>query len=96
MHAKIKSAFITILIYSSMVLCSSVFADNKPDINTDSRIVYAHGSHQHSNLFSIKPDGSGMTQLTDHKSKNWEPEWSPDGKSIAFTRTVTAITKYSL
>jgi Tol biopolymer transport system component len=38
-------------------------------------------------IYSIKPDGSQETRLTDDKRfNNGEPVWSPDGKSIAFVR----------
>jgi TolB protein len=48
------------------------------------RIVYAHGKKAHSNLFSIKPDGSDRRQLTDSRAQDWEPVWSPDGAFITF------------
>ena len=38
-------------------------------------------------IYSIKPDGSQETRLTDDKRfNNGEPVWSPDGKNIAFVR----------
>ena len=38
-------------------------------------------------IYSIKPDGSQETRLTDDKRfNNGEPVWSPDSKSIAFVR----------
>jgi TolB protein len=35
-------------------------------------------------IFTIKPDGSGVTQLTD-AGNNEDPSFSPDGRYIAFT-----------
>jgi len=44
------------------------------------------------NLYTIKPDGTGLTQLTSHLSKDgdgvegaFHPSWSPDGTSIVFS-----------
>jgi dipeptidyl aminopeptidase/acylaminoacyl peptidase len=43
-------------------------------------------------IFTVAPDGSGLTQLTvqgdpdDSVGPSFEPEWSPDGTRIAFSR----------
>ncbi len=37
-------------------------------------------------LFTVKADGSGLTQLTTGREFEQHPTWSPDGKSILFTR----------
>jgi Tol biopolymer transport system component len=36
-------------------------------------------------LFIIRPDGTGMRQLTDDPHKDRQLRWSPDGKRIAFS-----------
>lgn len=38
-------------------------------------------------LFLMRADGTGRTQLTDSKGANDVPAWSPDGRRIAFTST---------
>lgn len=35
-------------------------------------------------LWRIKPDGTGLEQLTDSRFRNMEPAWSPDSGQIAF------------
>src|SRR5215831_9194457 len=35
-------------------------------------------------IFTINPDGSGLTMLTDALSDNENPAWSPDGNKIVF------------
>lgn len=37
-------------------------------------------------LFTIKPDGTELTQLTNTREFEQHPSWSPDGQKILFTR----------
>jgi Tol biopolymer transport system component len=49
------------------------------------RIVFARWSGPRSqSLYSVKPDGSGLTELTDLGGQTGNPVWSPDGRKIAF------------
>jgi Tol biopolymer transport system component len=45
---------------------------------------FATGDYE---IYTMKPDGSGMTQLTDTSGVNTTPTWSADGKKIAFLST---------
>ena len=36
-------------------------------------------------IYVMNDDGSGVIQLTDNDSEDWDPAWSPDGSRIAFT-----------
>jgi TolB protein len=38
------------------------------------------------NIYSMRPDGSGLTQLTQNPLGGGSPDYSPDGKKILFTR----------
>jgi len=38
-------------------------------------------------IFTINPDGTGLTQLTHNSTYEHEPAWSPAGTKIAFTRS---------
>jgi Tol biopolymer transport system component len=35
-------------------------------------------------IFTMKQDGTGLTQLTENAAFDFDPEWSPDGRQIAF------------
>ncbi|MBI3648880.1 MAG: PD40 domain-containing protein [Actinobacteria bacterium] len=51
-----------------------------------SRITFVLSSGHGGDLWTIHPDGTGLTQLT--QSPKWDelPTWSPDGSRIAFLR----------
>jgi Tol biopolymer transport system component len=50
-----------------------------------SQIVYeAAGTNGKSDLYVIKADGSGQKRLTQHRARDENPDWSPDGTQIAF------------
>ena len=36
-------------------------------------------------IYTIKPDGTGLKQLTDDGQKDMNPHWSPNGRAIVFT-----------
>ena len=48
-------------------------------------IVYsADQGPENSQLFVVRPDGSGRRQITNNQLQNWNPQWSPDGTRILF------------
>jgi Tol biopolymer transport system component/alpha-tubulin suppressor-like RCC1 family protein len=47
-------------------------------------ILFGSDRNGNDDLFLIHPDGSGLTQLTDHLQNDFDPVWSPDGTRIAF------------
>lgn len=51
------------------------------------RFAFAASRTGNSEIYSMKPDGSGLIQLTDDPAADGLPAWSPDGTSIVFTRT---------
>lgn len=69
-----------------------------PDWSVDDVIVfhtYDLGAWQDTthaaNLFTVSPDGSALTRLTDHgegEARATQPRWTPDGTGIVFTEVV--------
>ena len=51
---------------------------------TGEQLVFVRGE---TDIYTIKPDGSGLTQLTENKGVNRRPFFSPDGKKIVFAST---------
>jgi dipeptidyl aminopeptidase/acylaminoacyl peptidase len=50
------------------------------------RIVFVTDRTGESLLFTMNPDGTDQTQLTDSPGGDIEPAWSPDGTTVAFVR----------
>ena len=62
-------------------------ADIQPRLNRGgTHIVFASNRTGNYELFKMKRDGSGLTQLTYTAADEFNPIWSPDGLEIAFQR----------
>ncbi len=66
------------------------------EYSPDGKYIYFNGSQSgNMQLCRIKPDGSGLEQLTFDEYRNWFPHVSPDGKWIAFISFPPDIEKNS-
>jgi dipeptidyl aminopeptidase/acylaminoacyl peptidase len=49
------------------------------------KIAYeAKGENSKPDIYVMNADGSARVQLTHHRARDENPDWSPDGKQIAF------------
>jgi TolB protein len=49
------------------------------------RIAYQSVQDGNPEIYSVNPDGTGSTRLTNHGAADETPAWSPDGTKIAFS-----------
>jgi Tol biopolymer transport system component len=54
------------------------------DAQEASKIAFVSDRDGNQEIYVINPDGSGLTNLTQHPEKDFAPSWSPDGSRIAF------------
>jgi Tol biopolymer transport system component len=52
----------------------------------DGKIAFATDRDGNFEIYTINPDGSGLTRLTNTSSAEATPAWSPDGLKIAYAR----------
>ncbi len=76
---------------STQVLSDKEMGFSTPKFSPDGKYILCVGSSVETqqrignlDIFVIKPDGTGRTQLTFHPGHDCSPVWSPDGKSIYF------------
>jgi Tol biopolymer transport system component len=59
-----------------------------------SKIIYMNDNEGYFNLFTVKPDGTDIVQVTDFGQDD-RPNWSADGKKITFRRQTVFSTMFS-
>lgn len=64
---------------------------SSPQISPDGKLIVCVGSNEKTsstpenlNIYTIKPDGTSLTQLTFHPGHDVSPVWAPDGNTIYF------------
>jgi TolB protein len=70
-------------------LTDDEFPDDGAEFSPDGRWIYfnserARTAPGHAQLFRMRPDGTGIEQLTHDERVNWFPHVSPDGSRLAY------------
>jgi len=72
---------------SLLRLTDNTWSDEYPRWSPDgTRIAFTSNSTGNYDIFTMSPDGSGLTQITNSAADEVEPAWLPDGASLAFTK----------
>ena len=60
------------------------------DVSPDGKwLVLVNIPDRRQDLFLMRPDGSGLTRLTDDEARDWSPRFTPDGTGLVFYSNVT-------
>ena len=69
---------------TSLVLKTEM-PDTSPMWSPDGQLIaFQNRSESNTEIWLIKPDGTGLKNLTNNPAKDITPAWSPDGKQIVF------------
>ena len=77
---------IAVLVVSASVQLTGAEGSSGTAATTAGRIVFASAAPGNFDIFSVEPDNSGLLNLTNSPDQEWDPELSPDGMRIAFSR----------
>ena len=70
---------------------ASFASQERPAWSGDGRsLLYSQALDGDRDLYTVEPDGSGLRQLTKNDVDDYDPSFSPDGRSIAFVRVLRA------
>jgi tricorn protease-like protein len=55
------------------------------------KIVFQSNRDGNTEIYTMNADGTGRTRLANYPGRDQDPEWSPDGRTIAFERDAAPI-----
>jgi TolB protein len=82
-----KNKIPVILLVLLLLACiPMIMADSDSQNNNSNtgKIAFASKRSGNSEIYTIQADGSGLTRLTNNKSEDFMPQWSPDGTKIFY------------
>ena len=83
--AKPVEVYVVVTVTPTAAPDSSMVDATTVSNNSNSLIAYTSRHAGGFELYTVKPDGTDVTQLTKDSGSNHSPSWSPDGRKIAFS-----------
>lgn len=80
----VRSGMVVLALLSVAALPTGTAGAVTPGANGKIVCEGGRGDPRNPEVFSINPDGTGETVLTDHPARDGDPSFSPDGTKIAF------------
>ena len=68
---------------SELSACTPI-SGSPPALTGNGKLAFHSGTSNDEEIWTVDPDGTGLTQLTDSAGRNLRPRWSPDGSRITF------------
>ena len=80
-----KAVFVwRLLLLLTVVLGTGCGRNDKADLQTSTRILFASTCSGNYDIYTMRPDGSEVVQITNLETDDREPDWSPDNSQIVF------------
>src|SRR3954464_423977 len=75
---------LAIIFLGGSTIASATTPTPKAPKKSDGLILFYSDRSGNKDIWVIKPDGTGLSQLTNNPQDDLLPSWSPDGKRIVF------------
>ena len=80
-----KKLMQNILLFSTILLLSCHSTPYSSEQSPEERIVFCSDRSGNYEIYTIRPDGSDLQQLTQTSAREGWPKWAPNGQQIIFT-----------